>query len=225
MLCRGIRSCIDAVHTIIGRMFDCSTITLPAMEDDLSWLIPIIIMPTSNSNGTPVDSGQIQMEYAVSQLPVTDTITVKFHISDLQKILTAYVSTLLPYCINMIRIKLHREAIVKYYIYLFMFVFLHISINCSIMNPNDDSMINTALDRKHVEMFYDVLHTQMLRMGDLQLGLCTLRKISLPGVTITNNRVNFCLYYMETLLKYLFLHTYFLNLIRPVYIFVYSHLS
>lgn len=71
-------------------MFDCSVIALPANEDDLSWLIPIIIMPNNKEEKSAV-SGEVQMEYIIPQLPVTDTITVKFHISDLRKILTAYV--------------------------------------------------------------------------------------------------------------------------------------
>jgi len=89
LLCRGTRSCMDAVHGIIGRMFDCLVVALSANEDDLSWLIPIIIMAT-NKEEQPIVSGEIQMKYTVSELPLTDTITVKFHTSDLRKILSVY---------------------------------------------------------------------------------------------------------------------------------------
>lgn len=70
----------------------------------------------------------------------------------------------------------------------FMFILFTI---CSIVaGRNDDSVINAALDRKHIETFYDVLHTHMLTMGEMQLGLCTLHKINLPGITIMENRVS-----------------------------------
>jgi len=70
-------------------MFDCLTIALPLNGDDLNWLVPIIIM--SNEEDQPVVSGEIKMEYTVPGLPVTDIITIKFQISDLRKILMAYV--------------------------------------------------------------------------------------------------------------------------------------
>lgn len=80
---------MDAVHNIIGRMFDCLAVALPANEDDLNWLIPIMIMAT-DKDGQPILSGEVQMEYTVPELPVTDTIIVRFQISDLRKILSAY---------------------------------------------------------------------------------------------------------------------------------------
>lgn len=61
---------------------------LPAKESDLNWLVPIIVMTNQEE---PVVSGEIQMVYTVPELPVTDTITVKFQIKDLRKILSAYV--------------------------------------------------------------------------------------------------------------------------------------
>ncbi|RLU25333.1 hypothetical protein DMN91_001489 [Ooceraea biroi] len=143
LLCRGTRSCMDAVHAIVGRMFDCLVVALPANGDDLSWLIPIIIMST-NREDQPAISGEIQMEYTVPELPVTDTIIVKFHTSDLRKILMAIV-----------------------------------------MDQDD----NLSLDHEHVEKFYEVLHKQMLIVGDMQLGLCTLHRIILPGITIMENRM------------------------------------
>lgn len=90
LLCCGTRSCIDAVHIVLSRMFDCSVIALPATEEDLKWLIPVIIMSTSRDKEFAV-SGELQMEYVVSQLPVTNTIVVKFDILDLRNILSEYV--------------------------------------------------------------------------------------------------------------------------------------
>lgn len=69
-------------------MFDCLIIALPAKEHDLSWLIPIIIMTNKEE---PSVSGEVQMVYTVPELPVTDTVTVKFQTADLRKILSAYV--------------------------------------------------------------------------------------------------------------------------------------
>ncbi|KAH0953659.1 hypothetical protein HN011_004147 [Eciton burchellii] len=140
LLCRGTRSCMDTVHFILGRMFDCLTIALPLNGDDLNWLVPIIIM--SNEEDQPVVSGEIKMEYTVPGLPVTDIITIKFQISDLRKILMA------------------------------------------IITDQEDS-----LSREHVEMFHEVLHKQMLTLGNMRLGLCILHKIILPGVTIMENRM------------------------------------
>lgn len=50
---------------------------------------------------------------------------------------------------------------------------------------------DVSLDREHIEMFYEVLHAQMLHSGGVQLGLCTLRRIILPGITIMGNKVSF----------------------------------
>jgi len=80
---------MDAVHFILGRMFDCLAVALPLNGDDLNWLVPIIIM--SNEEYQSVISGEIKMEYTVPGLPVTDAIIVKFQISDLRKILMTYV--------------------------------------------------------------------------------------------------------------------------------------
>lgn len=69
-------------------MFDCLIIALPAKEHDLSWLIPIIIMTNKEESAV---SDEVQMVYTVPELPVTDTVTVKFQTADLRKILSAYV--------------------------------------------------------------------------------------------------------------------------------------
>ncbi|XP_012527706.1 uncharacterized protein LOC105831827 [Monomorium pharaonis] len=145
LLCRGTSSCMDAVHTIIGHMFDCLIVTLSANEDDLSWLLPIIIMATDKED-QPIVDGEVQIEYTVPELPVTDTIIIKFHTSDLRKIL-------------------------------------------SVIVEDQDDRVNVSLDYKHIELFYEVLHKQMLTLGGLQLGLCMLHRINLPGVTIMENRM------------------------------------
>ncbi|KMQ86789.1 centromere protein l-like protein [Lasius niger] len=112
-----------------------------AKEHDLSWLIPIIIMTNKEE---PAVSGEVKMVYTVPELPVTDTITVKFQSADLRKILLAIIT-----------------------------------------NQKDD---NIFLDRNHIEIFFEVLHKQMLILGGLELGLCTLHRIDLPGITIMENR-------------------------------------
>ncbi|XP_025161452.1 uncharacterized protein LOC105183971 isoform X2 [Harpegnathos saltator] len=144
LLCRGTRNCIDAVHIVISHMFDCLVMALPISEDDLNWLIPIIIVLVDKDE-QPIVSGEVHMEYTVSELPVTDTIKVKFDISELRKILK------------------------------------------NIINQNN--MANIILDHKHIKQFYEVLYVQMLTIGGLQLGSCTLHRINLPGVTIMENRM------------------------------------
>ncbi|XP_029667448.1 centromere protein L-like [Formica exsecta] len=143
LLCRGTSTCIDAVHATIIRMFDCLIIALPAKEHDLSWLIPIIIMTNKEE---PSVSGEVQMVYTVPELPVTDTVTVKFQTADLRKILSAIMT-----------------------------------------NQNDE--INIFLNREHIEIFFEILHKQMLMVGGLKLGLCTLHRINLPGITIMENKM------------------------------------
>ncbi|XP_032679773.1 uncharacterized protein LOC116848114 isoform X3 [Odontomachus brunneus] len=145
LLCRGTRNCMNAVHIVITHMFDCMVMALPVDENDLKWLIPIMIISV-NKDEEPIISGEVHMEYTVPELPVTDTIKVKFDISELRKILTSIVD-------------------------------------------QDNNMINTILDLKHIEQFYEVLHTQMLTIGGIQLGLCTLHRINLPGITIMENRM------------------------------------
>lgn len=75
-------------------MFDCLIIALPVKEHDLNWLLPITIMTNKEE---PAVSGEVQMVYTVPELPVTDTITVKFQAADLRKILSAYVYSICLY--------------------------------------------------------------------------------------------------------------------------------
>ncbi|XP_076238272.1 uncharacterized protein LOC143181638 isoform X2 [Calliopsis andreniformis] len=87
LLCRGTKSCMTSVHTVLSWMFDCMVAALPAVEDDLLWLIPIVIAPT-NQGKHPKKTDVIRMEYKVPDFPDTDIIAVQFKIIDLVKILT-----------------------------------------------------------------------------------------------------------------------------------------
>ena len=75
---------------MLSRMFDCMIIALPAHEDDLIWLVPIIITPADKEEQTK-HTDEIRMEYKIPELENTDTITIKFLVLDLIKILTVYV--------------------------------------------------------------------------------------------------------------------------------------
>lgn len=157
LLCSGTNTCIAAVHDTINRMFDCLIIALPAKEYDLSWLIPIIIMTNKEE---PVVSGEVKMMYTVPELPVTDTITVKFQSAELRKILLAIIT-----------------------------------------NQSGDNII---LDCNHIKLFFEVLHKQMLTLGGLELGLCTLHRIDLPGITIIENKMKLVnIEIMNNVLSYL----------------------
>ena len=90
LLCRSTQGTMGIVHTILSRMFDCMIVTLSAHEDDLLWLIPIVIIPITKEE-QPKSKDEIHMEYKIPELPDTDTITIKFKILDLIKILTVYV--------------------------------------------------------------------------------------------------------------------------------------
>ncbi|XP_076668464.1 uncharacterized protein LOC143369006 isoform X1 [Andrena cerasifolii] len=90
LLCRGTQSGMRTVHNIIGRMFDCMAIALPAQEDDLIWLVAIVITPT-NKEEQPKSTDEIHMQYRIPELPDTDTIAVKFHVLDLIRILTVII--------------------------------------------------------------------------------------------------------------------------------------
>lgn len=169
-------------------MFDCLIIALPAKEYDLSWLIPIIIMTNKEE---PVVSGEVKMMYTVPELPVTDTITVKFQSADLRKILLAYVYTVLIYLIIQKHYKRLFVIYTLYHTYTYIFIKYYLLICRIITNQNDDNII---LDRNHIEIFFEVLHKQMLIIGGLELRLCTLHRIDLPGITITENKVSLCIY-------------------------------
>ncbi|XP_043799395.1 centromere protein L-like [Apis laboriosa] len=90
LLCRSTQGTMGIVHTILSRMFDCMIVTLSAHEDDLLWLIPIVITPTTKEE-QPKSKDEIHMEYKIPELPDTDTITIKFKILDLIKILTVII--------------------------------------------------------------------------------------------------------------------------------------
>lgn len=89
ILCKGTKSGMNAVHTVLANMFDCQIAELPATEEDLKWLVPIILNPSDGDNDP--EKGEVRFEYRVPGLPATDTVTTKFQISDLVKLWKAYV--------------------------------------------------------------------------------------------------------------------------------------
>ncbi|XP_015432801.1 PREDICTED: uncharacterized protein LOC107188918 [Dufourea novaeangliae] len=87
LLCRGSRSSMVIVHNVLSYMFDCLVMALPVQEDDLIWLVPIVITPAIGEEH-PKSTGEIRMEYKIPELPDTNAIIMKFQISELLKILT-----------------------------------------------------------------------------------------------------------------------------------------
>ncbi|KOX70729.1 hypothetical protein WN51_02153 [Melipona quadrifasciata] len=87
LLCRGTVGAIRTVHNVLSHIFDCMIIALPVHEDDLIWLVPIIITPINKEKQTK-RTDEIRMEYRIPELKNTDTITIKFLVLDLIKILT-----------------------------------------------------------------------------------------------------------------------------------------
>ncbi|XP_078042677.1 centromere protein L isoform X2 [Augochlora pura] len=85
LLCRGTRSSMVVIHALLSQMFDCMIIELSAQEDDLMWLIPIIIIPTNKEHSE--HKGEIRMEYRLPGLPDKNNVTVKINVSALVKIL------------------------------------------------------------------------------------------------------------------------------------------
>ena len=77
LLCRGTVGAIRTVHNVLSHMFDCMIIALPVHEDDLIWLVPIIITPINKEKQTK-STDEIRMEYRIPELKNTDTITIKF---------------------------------------------------------------------------------------------------------------------------------------------------
>ncbi|XP_063995192.1 uncharacterized protein LOC135172768 [Diachasmimorpha longicaudata] len=83
LLCRGTKSAMKAVHITLGNMFDCHVVALPATEDDLKWLVPVVLQPSHKDD--PPQKGEARLEYRVPGLPITDSITVKLEVADLTK--------------------------------------------------------------------------------------------------------------------------------------------
>ncbi|XP_054006791.1 uncharacterized protein LOC128891370 [Hylaeus anthracinus] len=147
LLCRGTKSCMKIVHNVLGHMFDCMVVPLPALEDDLIWLVPIVIAPVNNEEHLK-HTDKICMEYKMTKPSDTDTIILNFQVSDLIKMLT---------------------VIIK--------------------DQSDDENDGISFDLEHIEKYREVLHTQMLQIAGLQIGLCMLCKIHLPVFTIMENRM------------------------------------
>lgn len=88
LLCRGTKSGMNAVHVVLGNMFDCQIVQLSATEEDLKWLVPIVLNPSGDD---VVDKGEVKFEYRVPGLPASDSITTKNNTKDLIKLWNAYV--------------------------------------------------------------------------------------------------------------------------------------
>ncbi|XP_015594461.1 centromere protein L isoform X2 [Cephus cinctus] len=149
LLCRGTQSGTRAVHIIIGHMFDCMIVALDASQDDLLWLLPIILTPASDEEETS-KSSEVSLEYRIPGLPLTDTINVKFLLSTLVTIWKSVYEKRIN--------ELEIEA---------------------------DLIVYT----EDVDKFHKILHSHMLSVAGLQLGLCSLHKISMKSLTITDNRM------------------------------------
>ncbi|KAL2737651.1 centromere protein L-like [Vespula squamosa] len=147
LLCRGTRTCMNVVHSTFNRMFDCLIIALPIEQDDLMWLLPIIILPTSEEN-YPNNTEEVRLEYLVPGLSSTNTITAKFSTVDLIKILNAIME-----------------------------------------NQDNETQIVVNLTIEHIQKFRKCLQIQMKQIAGLELGLCTLHRISLPKGTLMDNKM------------------------------------
>lgn len=84
--------------------------------------------------------------------------------------------------------KISLRLFIEHVLYIFIYYLLIYSI---ITNQNDE---NISLNYEHIETFFEVLHKQMLILGGLKLGLCTLHRINLPGITIVENKVSLCIF-------------------------------
>ncbi|XP_076177704.1 uncharacterized protein LOC143151996 isoform X2 [Ptiloglossa arizonensis] len=89
LLCHGTKSTMKIVHKTLGHMFDCIIIALNALEEDLVWLIPIVVSPT-NEEEHPKRTDTISMEYKLTTSLDTDIIIIHFKISDLIRIVKMY---------------------------------------------------------------------------------------------------------------------------------------
>lgn len=88
LLCRGTKSAMNAVHTVVGHMFDCQIVAMSATEDELEWLVPMMLISADNEQ-REYDKNQIRLEYRIPGLIATDTISLDFEISTLSKLWNA----------------------------------------------------------------------------------------------------------------------------------------
>ena len=181
LLCRAAKSSMIAVHTTICHMFDCIVVALPATEDELTWLVPILLDPNMNENET--ESGEIRLEYRVPGLTDSSNIIVKFDHSALSKLWKAYVCFFFFFFILLV------------YFPVCVSVGSHELEFCRISDEHDDeNEADVTVSVERVSMFHKAIKTQMLEVSGLQLGFFVLYKISLPYFTMTDNRVCFRLY-------------------------------
>ncbi|XP_015181207.1 PREDICTED: uncharacterized protein LOC107068893 isoform X2 [Polistes dominula] len=148
LLCRGSRPCMNIVHSTFNRMFDCLIIKLPIEEDDLIWLLAIIIVPV-NDNDNLNKNKDVTLEFKVPGLPINNTISVLFKILDLINILNAIIE-----------------------------------------NQSDQMETDISeLTIEQIQRFRKCLYTQIKNIAGLELGLCSLHRISLPAATIMGNKM------------------------------------
>lgn len=57
-------------------------------------------------------------------------------------------------------------------------------------NQNNETQIVINLTIEHIQRFRKCLQVQMKKIAGLELGLCTLHRISLPRGTLMNNKVS-----------------------------------
>ncbi|KAI4498841.1 hypothetical protein M0802_006016 [Mischocyttarus mexicanus] len=93
LICRGTRPCMNIVHSTFSRMFDCLIIELPIEQDDLIWLLAIIILPVEDDKNSKNSKKNIdvKLEFTVPGLPINNTINVEFKRLDLVNILNAII--------------------------------------------------------------------------------------------------------------------------------------
>lgn len=56
-------------------------------------------------------------------------------------------------------------------------------------NQNNETQIVINLTIEHIQRFRKCLQVQMKKIAGLELGLCTLHRISLPRGTLMNNKM------------------------------------
>lgn len=67
---------------------------------------------------------------------------------------------------------------------------MHINLFRIRKDQSDEAGAEIFFNLEHIEQFREVLYAQMLEVANLQLGLCTLCKISLPSFTMMGNKVS-----------------------------------
>lgn len=90
LLCKGTKNTMKAVHITLGNMFDCTIVALSATEEDLKWLVPVVLQPSDEDEDIEQE-GQARFEYKIPGEIMSNTIAAKYDISCLMDIWSAYV--------------------------------------------------------------------------------------------------------------------------------------